>query len=176
MRKINIFPSIFNLKRFKNKTSPKIVKNPLIKHAEKCGNCTYDANEWSGETPAELEPAGRVVSDHVLDAVEKAIDSESPRDGDAFEKDQPQQNQIAAGVRVEQLEHVHPSLFQQFPLFSFVKEKGIEYFRERTWATHDNPIRNETKQTTAMKISLRRRNRRGHSSTTAVMKPSSVQN
>ena len=41
---------------------------------------------------------------------------------------------------------------------------------------HENPTRNEQKQTMAMKISLRLRKRRGHSSTTAVMKPSRVQN
>ena len=45
-----------------------------------------------------------------------------------------------------------------------------------TWATHESPIRKKTKHTTAMKISLRLRNRRGHSSTTAVMKPSRLQN
>ena len=37
-------------------------------------------------------------------------------------------------------------------------------------------MRKEIKHTTAMKISLRRRKKRGHSSTAAVMKPSIVQN
>ena len=90
---------------------------------------------------------------------------------------------VATGVAVEQLEHVHPALLCRgreekiiLSLSLFIIQCQLKRGQSKTWAMQDKPMRNETKQTTAMKISLRRRNKRGHSSTTAVMKPSSVQN
>ena len=79
-------------------------------HRQKEKKKTYDADERSGEDPAEFEPASRVVADHVVDAVQEAARSETPRNGDALEKDEPQKNDIAASVAVEQLEHVHSTL------------------------------------------------------------------
>lgn len=39
---------------------------------------TNNANERSCETPAKLEPTGRIISDHILEAVIEAIHSETP--------------------------------------------------------------------------------------------------
>lgn len=73
-------------------------------------NQTHDANEWSSKTPTEFEPTSRIISNHVLDAVVETIDTETPRNGDTLEKDEPKKNQVAASVRVEQLEDVHATL------------------------------------------------------------------
>ena len=62
---------------------------------------TYHTNERCGKTPAELEPTGRVVADHVFESIIKAIDAESPRNGDALEEDEPQEDQVAASVTVK---------------------------------------------------------------------------
>lgn len=69
-----------------------------------------NANEWSSDAPAELEPTSWVVSNHVLNAVIETVHPETPRNGDALEEDEPKENQIAAGVAVEKLENVHAAL------------------------------------------------------------------
>ncbi len=74
------------------------------------GTCTHNANEWSSDAPAELEPTSWVVSNHVLNAVIETVHPETPRNGDALEEDEPKENQIAAGVAVEKLENVHAAL------------------------------------------------------------------
>ena len=71
---------------------------------------TYDADQWSSDAPAEFEPTSWVVANHVFETVVEAIHSKTPGNGNAFEEDKPQEDQVATGVAVEQLEHVHPAL------------------------------------------------------------------
>ena len=77
---------------------------------------TYDADERGGDAPAELEPARWVVANHIFETFKIAINSKSPRNGYTLEEDEPEQDQITASVYVEQLEHVHTSLFDQLAI------------------------------------------------------------
>lgn len=60
--------------------------------------------------PAELPPDGRVVANHLLDAVVETVHTESPGYGDALEEDQEQQAESGDSIRVEDLEDVHATL------------------------------------------------------------------
>lgn len=71
---------------------------------------TNEANAWRCEDPAELPPAHWVVADHVLDSIVESLDSVAPRDRDALEEDQEEKTEPTDGVRVEDLERVHPAL------------------------------------------------------------------
>lgn len=71
---------------------------------------TNEANAWRCEDPAELPPAHWVVANHVLDSIVKSLDSVAPRDRDALEEDQEEKTEPTDGVRVEDLERVHPAL------------------------------------------------------------------
>lgn len=74
---------------------------------------TYDADEWSGDNPAKFKPASGIVANHILDAIKEAVHSKTPWYGDALEENEPKEDEIAASVAVEQLEHVHSALMDQ---------------------------------------------------------------
>lgn len=81
----------------------------------------YHADGGRGDRPAELPPEARIVAYHVPYAVIKLVHTKRPRHGDALEEHQEEQAESADGVRVQQLEHVHPTL----EINSFVDSKEL---------------------------------------------------
>lgn len=112
-----------------------------------------------------------------------------PRDGYHFKEDQEEQSETRRCIVVKKFEPVDASLFFDHSVAE--KDKGqhkdkrnsfdcyfavVLHFGPLTWVTNTNPMRYETVQINAMKISLCGRKVSGHSSIMAVMKPSIVQN
>lgn len=71
---------------------------------------TYDANEGTGEDPAEFPPSHWIVTDHFFDSIVESVDSKRPRNGDALEEYEEEQTKTAHGVGVQDLEDVHATL------------------------------------------------------------------
>lgn len=79
-------------------------------HQKSDDDYTHNADSRRKSDPAELPPDGRVVANHLLDAIVEAVHAEGPGYGDAFEEDQEQQTEAGDSVRVEDLEDVHATL------------------------------------------------------------------
>lgn len=69
-----------------------------------------DTDSRRKSDPAELPPDGRVIANHLLDAIVEAVHAKRPGYGDTFEEDQEQQAEAGDSVRVEDLEDVHATL------------------------------------------------------------------
>jgi hypothetical protein len=80
--------------------------SPLHKVEEKYSH----TDEWCCDGPTKLPEHEWIVSDHVFDAVVKAIYSECPRNSGAFKEDQEQQAEATDSIRIEDLEDVHSTL------------------------------------------------------------------
>lgn len=92
---------------------------------------TYETDGGSGDGPAELPPLGRVVADHVLDAVVEPIHAERPRDRNALEEDEEQQTEAGHRVRIEDLENVHSALLGENIYFLFYEPRRKRRRRRR---------------------------------------------
>ena len=53
---------------------------------------TYDTNQRSSNGPTEFEPTSWIVADHIVETFVETVDAKNPRNGDALEEDDPQQN------------------------------------------------------------------------------------
>jgi hypothetical protein len=53
---------------------------------------TYDTNQRSSKGPTEFEPTSGVEADHIVETLVEPVDAKDPRNGDALEKDDPQQD------------------------------------------------------------------------------------
>lgn len=85
-------------------------------YQRKLGSNTHNADSRRESNPAQLPPNGRVVANHLVDAVIEAVDAKRPGYGDTLEEDEKQQAESGNSVRVEDLEHVHSTLRKEFKI------------------------------------------------------------